>query len=526
MIAIVSLVLCLPGNRANAADGTPLWTNYFNGTGNGHDGITAMALDASGSVYVTGYSEGNGTGQDYATIKYSGSGTALWVNRFNGPGNNYDYPQALAVDGSGNAYVAGTTYNANAGAYNYATIKYTTAGTPVWTNFYSSAGDKQDQATSVAVDSSSNVVVSGVSGYSSGSSEGYEFATIKYSPVGQALWTNRFHVNNSTFERASLGLDASGNVYVSGSAIHGQLGDGFGFDYATVKYSPAGIPLWTNIYSPGGYPKIWIQTLKVDGAGNVYVTGSSYNIDTGQDYATLKYSTDGIPLWTNIYNGPVDRDDYNPVVALDNSGNVIVTGHSFGQGSADDFATIKYSSNGTALWTNRFNGLANSFDGADDVAVDDSDNAYVTGFSQKDQAGNLDNVTVKYSAAGEAVWTNVFNAQAYSFTDFPALVAVDPSGNVYMAGSVYDDDFQANFLVIKYSGPPPPYPPLKIARTGNSVSLSWVTPETGLVLQQAGSLDSSTVWNDTTNLVSVMGQTNSMQQTIGTTNRFFRLRRP
>ncbi len=71
-----------------------------------------------------------------------------------------------------------------------------------------------------------------------------------------------------------------------------------------------------------------------------------------------------------------------------------------------------------------------------------------------------------------------------------------------------------------------PYPPLSIARNAATVSVKWVTPETGLALQQAGVLGASTVWSNTSDSVSINSQTNVVQQTLTTTNRFFRLRRP
>jgi hypothetical protein len=67
---------------------------------------------------------------------------------------------------------------------------------------------------------------------------------------------------------------------------------------------------------------------------------------------------------------------------------------------------------------------------------------------------------------------------------------------------------------------------LGIERNGNAVTLNWVTPETGLVLQQADSLGTPTPWSDSTDVVSVTGQTNFVQQAIGSTNRLFRLNRP
>jgi hypothetical protein len=72
-----------------------------------------------------------------------------------------------------------------------------------------------------------------------------------------------------------------------------------------------------------------------------------------------------------------------------------------------------------------------------------------------------------------------------------------------------------------------PYPPLSIARNASTLSVRWITAETGLLLQQTDLLGASSVWSNTTNPVSINGATNIVQQTAsGTTNRFFRLRRP
>jgi hypothetical protein len=79
----------------------------------------------------------------------------------------------------------------------------------------------------------------------------------------------------------------------------------------------------------------------MDSSNNVIVTGYSSN-GTNYDYATIKYSGAGVPLWTNRYNGPGNGDDEASAVAVDHSGNVIVTGYSYGSGSGDDYATIKY----------------------------------------------------------------------------------------------------------------------------------------------------------------------------------------
>ena len=72
----------------------------------------------------------------------------------------------------------------------------------------------------------------------------------------------------------------------------------------------------------------------------------------------------------------------------------------------------------------------------------------------------------------------------------------------------------------------PNVPSLSIARSDAGVSISWITPETGLILQQTDLLGTPTLWSNTTELVSINGQTNTVQQALVPANRFFRLRRP
>ena len=121
-----------------------------------------MAVDAKNDVLVTGNSVGSGGDYDYATIKYSSAGGPLWTNRYGGPGNGDDRASAVAVDGSGDVMVTG--YSANSGSgYDYATIKYSSAGLPLWTNLYNGPGNGEDRATAVAVDAKNEAVVTGYS---------------------------------------------------------------------------------------------------------------------------------------------------------------------------------------------------------------------------------------------------------------------------------------------------------------------------------------------------------------------------
>lgn len=72
------------------------------------------------------------------------------------------------------------------------------------------------------------------------------------------------------------------------------------------------------------------------------------------------------------------------------------------------------------------------------------------------------------------------------------------------------------------------YPPLSITRADMNYFVSWQTIEPGLILQQATTLGTPTIWSDTTELVSTNGITNLVQQAIasGVSSRYYRLRRP
>jgi len=425
-----------------AQGGTPLWTNRYNGPGNEVDYASAVAVH-SGNVFVTGFSIGDSP--DYATVAYSGTGVPLWTNRYDGPGNYDDYAYATAVDSSGNVFVTGESYG-SLSAQDYATIKYSSAGVPLWTNRYNGLGDDLDSAYAMAVDSSGNAIVTGLS---YGDTNTYEdYVTIKYSSAGVALWTNRYDggANGSDSGNATA-VDSDGNVFVTGDSYN-EISPP---DYATIKYSSDGVPLWTNRYDGGADD--YAYAMAVDSSGNVIVTGLSYGYF--QDFATIKYSSAGVLLWINRYTGPGYQSDQPAAVAVDSSDNVFVTGTTYGgTNTLYDFVTIKYSSAGVPLCTNRYDGGGS--DSAIAMAVDSSGNVIVTGYSHGGTNSFYDYATIAYSSAGVALWTNRYDGSPNAH-DLVSAMAVDSSGNVFVTGA----DAYYDYLTIKYSsGLTPSQPPL------------------------------------------------------------------
>lgn len=136
---------------------------------------------------------------------------------------------------------------------------------------------------------------------------------------------------------SALAVDSEGNLYVTGSSE----GSGANGEYATVKYSTAGEELWVAHYDGSGGDDE-AHALALDDEGNVYVTGGSGGSDTNSDYATVKYSPAGEELWVARYVTPAIMDVKVNGLVLDSRGNVYVTG---GWNFADkewNSATIKY----------------------------------------------------------------------------------------------------------------------------------------------------------------------------------------
>jgi len=379
--------------------GVQQWVQRYNGPGSVNDVANSIAVDGSGNVYVTGYSYGGVTyyDYDYATIKYNSAGAEEWVRGYNGPGNRADRANSIAVDGSGNVYVTGGS-DGGGTSTDYATIKYNSAGVQQWLKRYNGPGNEWDWANSIAVDGSGNVYVTGLS---CGSGTSYDYATIKYNSAGVQHWIERYNGPGNLADYAnSIAVDGSGNVYVTGISD----GSGTGSDYATIKYNSAGDKQWVQRYNGPGNSYDVANSIAVDGSGNVYVTGYSVGSGTSEDYATIKYNSQ----WVQRYNGPGNLADYARSIAVDGSGNVYVTGRSYGSGTGSDYATIKYNSAGDKQWVQRYNGPGNSYDYANSIAVDGSGNVYVTGESYG-SGTSYDYATIKYSpqetSISDCIWS-------------------------------------------------------------------------------------------------------------------------
>jgi len=375
-----------------SATGAPLWTNRYEGPDNLGGVPSAIAVDSGGNVFVTGSLSpplspvGHPNDYRYLTLAYSGAGTPLWTNIwFAGGGAR---AVAITVGQNGDVFVTGNSAVTTNAYANMTTIAYSSTGAVLWTNRFKgpwSWGSSSASAMALAPDG--DVIVAG--GYAD--AQGYDRAVVvAYSGTGRPVWTNQYEGPSNFGESLSaVALDVAGNVFATGSS-----GDTNGFyDYLTLGYSSAGVPLWTNRYHPGNFSRA--SAIAVGTSGNAFVTGLSDPAAGSPDYSTVAYNAAGAPLWTNRYDGPVHQVDSATAVAVDFQGNAIVTGASDVSDTNSDYLTIAYSSAGLPIWTNQYEGTGHGWDNATALALDRAGNLFVTGSSWN--GVRYDFTTIKYA---------------------------------------------------------------------------------------------------------------------------------
>jgi hypothetical protein len=444
------LVLALLGFTAQvqAQD----WVQHFAGGGGLIDIPNAITLDSAGNVIVAGFTyQGAVKSHDMVVLKYSSSGALLWIRTYNGAGSLDDIAYSVATDSADNIYITGGSNRGGATAEDVVTVKYDANGTFLWGKVYNGAANSTDIGSFVALDSTGNVYVAGRTDRGTD-----DYLLIKYDTNGNQQWVRVYNgTDGSSDEVHALSIDSSDNVLITGES-GGKL---TGNDYVTLKYDGAGNVLWAKRYTSAGSNQDNPLGMAVDSTGNVYVTGQS-TIGGQEDAVTVKYDSAGVQRWVRAYDGPKHEDDSGNAITVDSTGNVYVvchsaggtaTGHGFSTES--DWAILKYTSNGVRKWVSR------TYTGGDDlptsVKVDSNGYVYVTGYITGTTAGGVDGqdvYTAKYDQTGVSptvVWEHRYKGSGDG-VDIGHAMAVDGAGNTYVAISSIGTTNTTDIVTVKY----------------------------------------------------------------------------
>jgi len=478
------------------ATGTLLWENQYR-SGNG-DYLRKIMLSSTGDVVAAGSTCATSSGcSDFRVQKFSGStGAAIW-GRTVGDAVASDSVSDIAIDGTGNVFVAG--YSTTSGG-SWRIVKIDTSAEPVTTvawNVIRHYGD-----TGVDVPYSIRIAPDGhpvVAGRAYNGSTQWAVRTIKFdAATGADLWVDTYTGPDFYYEEPhALEIDAAGDVYIGGwtatagntpafarklagasgtplwtqvelgnGTFYGCVFDGAGnlvmsgrkglgpYEFYTVKYSSSGARLWeaaapTGVGPAGagdGTAERSRQAIAVDAAGNSFVAGYIDNADLTRDWIVAKLGPDGAIAWTVAYGAP-GKDDRATAVALDPvTGHPVVAGFTTNATPNHDLRVIKFdAANGSVIWN-----VAHDSGGGDEaaaIAIDAVGDVVVTG--KVSGASDADALTRKLSGAtGATLWSATFNGGG---NDSPVGIVLDAAGNPAVAMQS-DGPIDRDFRVVKYSG--------------------------------------------------------------------------
>lgn len=389
--------------------------------GNSTDRGYSVALDGSGNIYVTGRSSNINGDSDMAIWKYKSDGTL--DTSFGGDGivtygnsameYSSDVGNSIVLDVSGNIYVAGYSTSVD-GYLDMAIWKYKVDGTldlsfggsGIVTHNNAAGGNGVDVAKSIALDISGNIYVTGQSGTVNYSSD---MAIWKYKSDGTldtsfngtgVVTHNSAAGGNSGDLGNAIVLDISGDIYVTGESRSVSNYDMTIWKYksdGTLDTSFNGDGIVTHNSAAGGDSSDEGLSIVLDSIGNIYVVGESRSVKSVYDAIIWKYKSDGSldtsfdadGIVVNSNAAGADRWDVGRAIVLDNSGNIYLAGYSRSLDYSDDMVVWKHKRDGTldtsfgtdGIVTHNSAAGGNHYDEAHAVALDSSGNLYVAGES-------------------------------------------------------------------------------------------------------------------------------------------------
>ncbi len=412
--------------------------------GSGHSSATSVAADAAGNVYVAGWTESlnfpvtgglaRGSGIDAFVAKFTAANTLAYCTYIGGSGN--DQATGIAVDGSGDAVVVGSTTSTDLpmvsplqgslrGSRDAFVARLNSAGTALLFSTYL-GGSGSDDAAAVALDSSGSIYVTGdttsvdfpVAGafqpHLAGQQNGY---VTKLSSTGHALAYSTYLGGSNTDTAAAIAVDPAGNAYIAGTTLSSNFpvkapiistipGQESGF---VAKLNSTGSALVYSTYLGGSGG----TTITPEGATGIAVD------NTGAAYVTGVTSSTDFPV-VNAYQASSPGGTHAFVAALNPAGGSLAFSTYF-RGSSRDLAT-SIAVNG-ALYVGGYTA---------------STNFPVLNAVQSANAGIYDAFFARFTTNGTLVHSSYLGGNNIDSTD---AIAVDQFGSIILAGHTLSSNF-------------------------------------------------------------------------------------
>jgi hypothetical protein len=419
-------------------------------------------------------------------------------------GSSIEEGRGIAIDASGSAYITGTTYSTdyditpgvfqtNGGSGNVFVTKLNSTGSGLTYSTYF-GGSNNDNGRGISIDNSGNAYIIGYTNstdyditsgaFQTTNEGGSDVFVTKLNNNGTALLYSTYIGGSSGDYGHAITIDDSGNAYITGYT------NSFNYDITTgafqttyggsdevfvTKLNNTGTGLIYSTYIGGSDIDIG-RSIAIDSSGNAYITGytasTDYDITSGafqttkeggRDVFVTKLNNNGTALLYSTYIGG-SSDEFGHAITIDDSGNAYINGETqssnyditagafqttFGGGTLDVFVS-KLNSTGSNLIYSTFIG-GSSNERGNSIAIDDTGNAYITGFTastdyditsgafQTTNAGLSDVFVTQLNNTGTGLIYSTYIGGSGFEEGYG--IAIDGSGNAYITGYTYSTDF-------------------------------------------------------------------------------------
>ena len=322
-----------------------------------------------------------------------------FVSTFGGNNSSYaTYVRDLDVDSSGNIYAIGYVN------YSYVTqgtdiylIKYRKDGSVAWSKhlYASSYGTDHDEGYKIKVGSSGDIFFSGTTRYQNFSGiGGWSNIVGKYNPSGVLQWL-RVVGGSSDDEARAMALDSSDNVYVGGMTMN-VTSNTMGL---IVKYNSSGTLQWQRYMgNTGSGASTWIYGMDLDSSGNIYVVGTHTPAGSSARNYVGKYDSSGVRQWERTIN---TSSTYESALSIDSSDNIYAIARS---ASGNKYVVMKYNTSGTIQWQKNFADGAGAAVILNDIYAASDGYIYMVGGARISGSDNSDDVImIKIDSSGTII---------------------------------------------------------------------------------------------------------------------------
>ncbi len=360
-------------------------------TGNPVSGIdwSSSISDASDNIITTGNSVDDNFNVNLFLSKQSRNGQLLWQQEFNAGLNSKNYGIKAITDSNDNIYVIGATFNPTNINHDYLVLKYNANGTLLWSHIENGPDNGEDVPSDLTIDTSGNVIITGAS-----------------------------------------------------------YGDTTDYDMLTLSLTTSGVVNWKKRYDSSSYPDAAV-TIHTDANGNIQVTGGSATSSTNWNYTNLKYNNTNGNLISQFQTAAASNGFKMPTaVTLNSNNDIIITGYSEVD-SQNNCYTVVLDEDLNILWEKWYDGEGLD-DRAMDVVIDDNDNVYICGYTEK-ASGGTDFLLIKYDDSGNLLWQQKRTANDRKKSAQAQFLTFDPIyDHIIVTGEEFGENNNSYLKTIRY----------------------------------------------------------------------------